>query len=246
MNNVKINYSKHGGSPSGSLPNTGLGNRLFMYFYGVFRCVKGYNTKIVEESDLDDEGKMWTHPKKFATTFIEKFHGAKESDRNCDHIGFPHAYHQGKHDIKQLMNQRDMVVRDFGKESGTFVHVRLGDFLRPDLEHLIAPLDYYRKCLTGLPGGYIASDSPEHEIVQTLISEFDLKVFVSTAEKTMIFGSKFENKVLSRETFSWWIGFIGNQNNVLYPEPLWPQLGRLDKAQSSSQMFAMQKNWSIC
>jgi hypothetical protein len=97
---------------------------------------------------------------------------------------------------------------------GSFVHVRLGDI---DKDAKSCKIEYYEKALEGLNGGYISSDSPNHEIVKRLSNKFNLEVFQNSPENTLIFGSQFENKILSLGTFSWWIGFLGNQNNVICP-----------------------------
>ena len=98
---------------------------------------------------------------------------------------------------------------------GSFVHVRLGDISNDATR--CCEIQYYEKALEGLNGGYISSDSPNHEIVKRLSNKFNLEVFQNSAENTLIFGSQFENKILSLGTFSWWIGFLGNQNNVICP-----------------------------
>lgn len=100
------------------------------------------------------------------------------------------------------------------KLSGTFVHVRLGDISN---DSACCKIEYYRKALNGLKGGCISSDSPNHEMIKKLSEEFELKIFENSPEETIIFGCQFENKILSLGTFSWWIGFLGNQNNVICP-----------------------------
>ena len=65
----------------------------------------------------------------------------------------------------------------------------------------------------------MSSDTFNHPFIQKLISEFDLEPYKNTPEETIIFGSRFKNKILSLGTFSWWIGFIGSQNNVICPDP---------------------------
>lgn len=109
-----------------------------------------------------------------------------------------------------------------GKKSGTFVHVRLGDLLENHSQsgNRFASADYYRKALTGTNGGYISSDSPDNPIVKELCAEYNLELYQDSPENTILFGAAFSKKVLSLGTFSWWIGFLGNQNEVVCPNPL--------------------------
>jgi hypothetical protein len=99
-------------------------------------------------------------------------------------------------------------------KKGSFVHVRLGDIVN---DKGCCQIEYYQKSLQGLSGGYISSDSPNNDIIKKLSDQFNLQIFENSPEKTIIFGSQFENKILSLGTFSWWIGFLGNQNNVICP-----------------------------
>ena len=122
-------------------------------------------------------------------------------------------FHQNPSDISLIKQYKKLVVGDFGCRQGTFVHVRSLDRNRsPSIE-------YYKKCLSSSSIGYVSSDNPNHSTVRYLLDHFDLKLYEETPEKTIIFASAFDNKVLSLGTFSWWIGFIGNQNNVMYPNP---------------------------
>lgn len=98
------------------------------------------------------------------------------------------------------------------------MHVRLGDLL--GIPGTYCELDYYRKALDQVELGdelYISSDSPQHSHVQTLMSEYKLKFLNENEEETILRASKFDNKILSLGTFSWWIGFLGNQKNVICP-----------------------------
>jgi len=104
-----------------------------------------------------------------------------------------------------------------------FVHVRLGDILGwHSLENegnRYMPFEYFDKALEKVKfsKGYISSDTINHEIVNILSEKYGLQKFSDSPEKTIIFGSKFSNKILSLGTFSWWIGFLGNQKNVIHP-----------------------------
>ena len=112
------------------------------------------------------------------------------------------------------MRNKYLFLNENKNQKDTFVHVRLGDISHDEAS---CDINYYRKALIGLNGGYISSDSPNHDIITKLSEEFNLKIFESSPEETIIFGSQFENKILSLGTFSWWIGFLGNQNNVICP-----------------------------
>lgn len=107
-------------------------------------------------------------------------------------------------------------------KEGTFVHVRLGDLIENHSQagNRFASADYYRKALNGTSGGYISSDSIDDPIIKELCAEYDLELYQDTPENTILFGAAFSKKVLSLGTFSWWIGFLGNQNNVICPNPL--------------------------
>ena len=99
-------------------------------------------------------------------------------------------------------------------ENRVFVHVRLSD-----VSHLNPGINYYRKALKSInfESGFISTDSPEHEIIKKLTDEFGLTVYKNNEVETIKFARKFENIILSKGTFSWWIGFLSKYNRVLYP-----------------------------
>ena len=122
----------------------------------------------------------------------------------------------------------------------TFVHVRLGDLLESHSKsgNRFMEQNYYERAIGGSIGGYIGSDSPDHPIVQTLIKKYNLKLFNDTPENTIIFAASCSKKVLSLGTFSWWIGYLGNQANVICPDfqkyPVW-----------HGSIFP-QQGWNLC
>ena len=126
-----------------------------------------------------------------------------------------HSYHQNESDISLIKKHKKSIVKDFGRREGTFVHVRAGDARG----NMVPGIEYYKKCLSKSCSGYVSSDSPNHPTVRYLLDHFDLKLYKDFSNETIIFGSTFDNKVLSLGTFSWWIGFVGNQNNVVCPNP---------------------------
>jgi hypothetical protein len=101
------------------------------------------------------------------------------------------------------------------RDNQVFVHVRLGD-----VENSNPGLEYYRKSLNGISfiNGYISSDSPNHPIVQKLIDEYHLKLFNEEDPiKIINFAKDFENIILSKGTFSWWIAILSKSQNIIFP-----------------------------
>jgi hypothetical protein len=100
------------------------------------------------------------------------------------------------------------------KPNQVFVHVRLGD-----ITHTNPGLEYYRTALNKLnfESGYIVSDSPENNIVRSLIQEYNLEFYDNSPIKILEFAKNFDNLVLSKGTFSWWIGLLSKSNNIYYP-----------------------------
>jgi hypothetical protein len=98
--------------------------------------------------------------------------------------------------------------------SDLFVHVRLGDILN---RHSL-PYEYYRDSIrkVNFNSGIIASDSPQHEIVQKLKSEFGLNILLASPTDTIYYGSQCKNLVLSAGTFSFLSGFYSTNSNVFY------------------------------
>lgn len=97
------------------------------------------------------------------------------------------------------------------QKNKVFVHVRLGD-----VENVNYGLNYYEEILNNISfsDGMVSSDSPDHHIVQTLAKKYDLQILNCSPIDTLLIASQYEHRVLSGGTFSWWIGFLGNNNNV--------------------------------
>ena len=98
-----------------------------------------------------------------------------------------------------------------------FVHVRLGDIITNNIQEdysyydsTISKINYYK--------GYISSDSIEHEYCQKLIKKYNLIEFKNDEVSTIQFGSTCKNIVLSKGTFSWWIGVLSFGSSVWFPE----------------------------
>tara|TARA_Y100001973_G_C5106618_1_gene285464 strand:- start:37 stop:834 length:798 start_codon:yes stop_codon:yes gene_type:complete len=221
---IRINYHDHKN-------NTGFGNKLFLNFLARALSIKydeplenWLQTKIYAQQDgpydgvvYDKWGLAWPYVNHNDTAI--KIVG---KETNC---GYGDKYHQNRKVIELISKHKEHLIKDFSGKgcedffSQVFVHVRLGDLIDDNRNKDICDYEYYCLCLSNFSGGYIASDSPEHPMVKSLCNKFNLTPYRNTPEQTIIFGSKFSNKVLSLGTFSWWIGFIGNQDNVMYPNP---------------------------
>jgi hypothetical protein len=121
-------------------------------------------------------------------------------------------------------NYKNLIINNNEKKNNDlFVHVRLGDIL--STSHLSKPsyanYGYYSDIISKIDfnNGFISSDSPSHQIVKDLIKNYNLNLYEDTPIDTLLFSSTFEYKVLSLGTFSWWIGYLGNQNNIFFPNP---------------------------
>lgn len=97
-----------------------------------------------------------------------------------------------------------------------FVHVRLGDVasVNPGFE-------YYKKAIQKInfETGFISSDSFSHPIVQNLILEFGLQPYTEDDPiKILNFAKNFENLVLSKGTFSWWMAMLSKGKEIIFPK----------------------------
>lgn len=115
--------------------------------------------------------------------------------------------------ILSLFNPR----YETGFEEDIYIHVRLGD-----LSHVNPGLEYYRKCLmkSKYRKIYLSTDSLEHEIISKLKQEFPITIYNDTPVNTINFAKNFGKLILSKGTFSWWIGFLSKAEKIYYPKEL--------------------------
>lgn len=95
-----------------------------------------------------------------------------------------------------------------------FVQVRL-----TDAERFNPGIEYYKNAINQInfEKAFIASDSIESPLVQELIKTYNMEPCIKDDIDTIIFGRQFSNIVISNGTFSWWIAFLSNAKNIIYP-----------------------------
>ena len=105
------------------------------------------------------------------------------------------------------------------KEEGIFIHYRLGDIGNSDAA---VRVEHFEKAIVSVPNyenlpKYISSDSPHDDRVSRICNNYGFVLHESSPQETIKFGSRFTNKLLSYGTFSWFIGVLGSQNNIILP-----------------------------
>lgn len=100
-----------------------------------------------------------------------------------------------------------------------FIHARLGDTYNRDTQYCqYFNFNYLRNKLnesrSEFSKVYISSDSPTNRFVKQFCKEYDLTLYHSSPIETIIFGSCFNNLILSTGTFSFWIGYLSSAENI--------------------------------
>ena len=105
-----------------------------------------------------------------------------------------------------------------GNEAGIFIHYRLGD-----ISNLAAiNVEHFESAIISIPNyenlpKYISSDDPNNSRIKKICNDYGFTLYESSPQETIKFGSRFTNKLLSYGTFSWFIGVLGSQNNIIFP-----------------------------
>jgi hypothetical protein len=202
------------------------GNRLFQYATARLLSEKTgqaiYNplkTKIISHGSITDSilfsKDLWINEKDFNKCIA--------SEEIFSHNLYLDGYFQFRDLINIFLSKKEILFINNSKIiDGLFVHVRLGDIVNVK-KNIIPSYNYYASLINKhktLTYKVISTDSPNHEMVQCLIKEFNLELYTeNNPEEAILFGSQFRTKILSSGTFSWWIGFLGCNETVYCPDP---------------------------
>lgn len=103
---------------------------------------------------------------------------------------------------------------------GTIIHYRLGDLLHLYNGEAVTKLKYFDRCLEQIKDKsniYITTDSPDHDNIKYLQDKYNVQLVNIKRVPTIMYASRFKNKILSLGTFSWWIAYLGYQGNIYCP-----------------------------
>ena len=207
-----------------SVKNGRLANKLLQNI-GISVLAKKYNYFAeyhqIPENNLIGLNLFYGKEKKINFIWYNEHESLKKLlyGEDIDHGIIYHGYFQQRY---FLLNHKKSIgevlkKREIKKYNEVFVHVRLGD-----VSHTNQGIKYYEKILDSISfnGGMISSDSLEHSMIEELSKKYNLKVFNSSPIDTIITGSEYEYRVLSNGSFSWMIGYLGDNDNVFCPTTL--------------------------
>jgi hypothetical protein len=115
---------------------------------------------------------------------------------------------------KELIKKTNIFRNRYGKNNDLFIHVRLGDI--SDKTQFLFP--YYEKMLKSInfDKAYISSDSIHSSLCKKLIFDYKLEILDLDDIKTIMFGSTCNNIIMSGGSFSWLIGFLAFDSELIY------------------------------
>jgi hypothetical protein len=141
---------------------------------------------------------------------------------NMDNIEPKHYHFYGFFQLKEFFTKYEFEIKSLlninhksVNKDLVFVHYRIGDI---ENHRGMLPLEYYIDALenTKFNGGYISSDSLDHKNCTYLMKTYNLKAVHNLSPiNTIYLGKNFNNLVLSEGTFSWWIGFLSEAENII-------------------------------
>ena len=203
--------------------NGRLGNNLIQFLAGyLLSRKKGLmfsnrigNINNLIKHDIEISGKIFTD---LCEVNDENFISILEDER----IGGKHFYLNGFFQTKGFLEKYEEVLKsvlninyeNFDKDT-VFVHYRIGDIVN---DRRMLPLEYYEEALSKInfTKGYISSDTINHDFCQKLVKKYNL-IPVNLPELELInFAKNFNNIILSEGTFSWWMGFLSQAENIIY------------------------------
>ena len=124
-----------------------------------------------------------------------------------------HKYLNSSKIMDQVVNNNIHKER-YNNNNDCFIHVRLGD-----VSHWNPGFDYYYKVISNLKFDnlYIATDSPDHSIIEQLKKQFPkLNIYDTNLPDIILFASTCKYVILSYGSFSVIIGYFSYYSNVYY------------------------------
>jgi len=120
--------------------------------------------------------------------------------------------------VMNLVKNRNEYKDLYGNNDSVYIHVRMGDVSQhnPGAEYYINALrmieaDRYVDTV------YVSSDSPDHEIIQTIKRAHpNVRVLNINEEYTIKYGSVQRSVIMSHGTYSMIIGYIGYESESYY------------------------------
>ena len=218
-----------------------LGNTLLKYFFGFVlskRTEANFFTRF--ELEVPFLPNRYSNHNTFDGTLYENwtdnkydlFFKDKKIEKNldsiadtlltsgCEHIDIAGYYQNVNYYIPYVH-----IIRHIFKNNYYFIHITkdfdfnaTGILIRKDdiinSPHEL-PDEWYLKLAEKFKDTqiYFSSDTLQHPTCQKIVRKFGAKFIQATPLNTILLFSNFKNLVLSQGTFSWWAGFL-NENNV--------------------------------
>lgn len=133
----------------------------------------------------------------------------KHNDPNLYHCNIVlEGFFQQKEIVSEFIQQNEYITDQSPKDK-TFMHIRLGDFIR---NGMALDYQYYETALARVntENLVVSTDDQHHDIVKKILDKYNATLVQNSPEDIILYGASCKNKVLSMGTFSWWIGFLGN------------------------------------